>query len=755
MKKTARLLLCMLILFGLLASSVSASSPTPAKSAMTIKELDGKKIGVLTGSIHDTYAKTYFPGAELLYYTSVSDMATAMLAGSIDGFSNDILSAYSLLAEHDEFAYIDEPLGYIKTAFAFSKSGNGPALAREMSGYLAKLEEDGTLSKLQEKWLSYGAGDYDVDMSGLSGKEETVVFATSCSGKPNAYYYNNKPTGYEVELIAMFCREHGYGLDIQVTDFAGIIPGIVSGKYDVGADGIAVTEERAESVSFSEPDYNCPVVMITLKDESAGGRTETFTTLSELDHEKVTLGTVTGMIVDQYYAEFFPKAQVLYYNTLTDLIFALQNGQVDGFIDDGPIARYISARTDGLTYIDEPIGEPLGTAYVFGESDFALKAQAEFNEFLAGIREDGTLDSIFELWFSTDDEKQVVTFPEEGENGTLRVCMFAESAPACYIKNDQPVGFESDILARFCQAYGYKADISLIDFSGLLNGVASGIYDVANGYISVTEERKESVNFSDIYYYSTPMMVVRDASASAQEKNGFFQNVRRSFERTFIVEARWKLILQGILTTMEISVASAALGTLLGFGICMLKRTRSRVAKAAVNVYVRLMQGMPLLVVLMILYYVIFAKSGLSGVLVAIIAFALNFAAYACEIFGTGIDGVDVGQTEAALALGYTRTQAFFRIVMPQATLRFLPVYKGEFISLVKMTSIVGYIAVQDLTKMSDIIRSRTYEAFFPLIASAVIYFILSTLLMGVLVILEKKLEPKRNMKTLKGVVMK
>ena len=245
-------------------------------------------------------------------------------------------------------------------------------------------------------------------------------------------------------------------------------------------------------------------------------------------------------------------------------------------------------------------------------------------------------------------------------------------------------------------------------------------------------------------------MIVRDDAPSTT----IWQKARDSFEKTFIREQRWKLILEGIATTLVISICSAALGTILGFGLCMLRRTGNKVIMAITTVYIRLLQGTPLLVLLMILYYIVFAKSGISGEVVAILAFALNFAAYASEIFRTGIEGVEKGQTEAALALGYTKSQAFFRIVMPQAAMNFMPVYKGEFISLVKMTSIVGYIAVQDLTKMSDIIRARTYEAFFPLIATAVIYFILSALLTGLLKAIEIKISPKRGKHKLKGVEM-
>ena len=171
---------------------------------------------------------------------------------------------------------------------------------------------------------------------------------------------------------------------------------------------------------------------------------------------------------------------------------------------------------------------------------------------------------------------------------------------------------------------------------------------------------------------------------------------------------------------------SALLGSVLAFLVCMFRRTGSRLANAISNIYVKLLQGTPVVVLLMILYYVILGKSGLEAVWVAIIGFTLNFGAYASEIMRSGIESIDGGQREAALALGYNENQAFFKFIFPQAAVRFIPVYKQEIVSLLKSTSIVGYIAIQDLTKMSDIIRSRTYEAFFPLIATAVIYFILA-----------------------------
>ena len=159
----------------------------------------------------------------------------------------------------------------------------------------------------------------------------------------------------------------------------------------------------------------------------------------------------------------------------------------------------------------------------------------------------------------------------------------------------------------------------------------------------------------------------------------------------------------------------------------------------------RVLQGTPAVVLLMILYYIVFGKSGLNAVVVAIVGFSLNLAAYVSEMMRSGIESIDPGQREAALALGFTEKQAFYKFIFPQATTRFLPVYRGEIVSLLKNTSIVGYIAIQDLTKMSDIIRSRTYEAFFPLIATALIYFLLAWVISLILSKVEKMTDPRKK----------
>lgn len=221
-----------------------------------------------------------------------------------------------------------------------------------------------------------------------------------------------------------------------------------------------------------------------------------------------------------------------------------------------------------------------------------------------------------------------------------------------------------------------------------------------------------------------------------------WQKISSSFYTNFIQDHRYTLILDGLKTTLIITLFAVLLGTLLGGLICWMRMNRSKTLQGIAKVYIDIMRGTPVLVMLMIMYYIVLAPVNASGVLVAIITFAMNTAAYVSEMLRTSIQGVDRGQTEAGLSLGFTKYQTFFGIVLPQAVKSMMPVYQGEVISLLKSTSIVGYVAVIDMTKASDIIRARTFDAFFPLITIAVVYFIIAWLI-GVL--LKALTKPRRK----------
>ena len=230
-----------------------------------------------------------------------------------------------------------------------------------------------------------------------------------------------------------------------------------------------------------------------------------------------------------------------------------------------------------------------------------------------------------------------------------------------------------------------------------------------------------------------------------------FSNVAESFSNNLIVEDRYRMILDGLQVTLLITLFAAVLGTILGGLVCWMRMSRRRWLQQVARVYIDLMRGTPVLVLLMLMYYVVMAPVDATGIVVAIVTFAMNTAAYISEMLRTTIQGIDRGQTEAGLALGFTQRQTFLKIVLPQVVRAVMPVYQGEIISLLKGTSIVGYIAVADMTRASDLIRSRTFDAFFPLIVTAIIYFVMAWLI-GML--LQSLVQRQRMKATVAAVVL-
>lgn len=477
------------------------------------------------------------------------------------------------------------------------------------------------------------------------------------------------------------------------------------------------------------------------------------------DYSGKKIGSITGVNYDQIVERCIPGAVIEYYSNYPDLVVALKSGLIDGFIIDEPALDVIMMEDPSVGKIPEPMETWYMTFAFSGKSEIKNLLQ-QMNAFIHGIEDDGTLTQLQDIWFGTDEDVKVIP-PLNGlsaENGTVRVALETTYAPIVYIKDQKIVGYEIDILYRFCEHYGYGLELMDMQFDAVLPAVTAGKCDIGASGLEYNDEHADSVRLSDPHLTAHTSLAVPasdlpgGAEPSEQEARGnLLDQISSSFYKNFIKEARWQLIVKGIGTTCLITFMAALFGTVLAFGICLLRRADSRLANPVCNVYISFIRGMPMVILLMILFYVVFSGSRMDPVWVAIIGFTLSFGASTAEIMQSGLDGIDRGQEEAALSLGYTRNQSFFRFLYPQAAERFMPVYRGEMVTLLNDTSIVGYIAVQDLTKMSDIIRSRSYEAFLPLIVSTLIYFLLARFITWGLDRLQRRIRPKRLKKTAGG----
>ena len=230
-------------------------------------------------------------------------------------------------------------------------------------------------------------------------------------------------------------------------------------------------------------------------------------------------------------------------------------------------------------------------------------------------------------------------------------------------------------------------------------------------------------------------------------------SLKERFIFNFIEDNRWKYLWDGLGATLKVTFFSLLLGVAIGIVIAIIRSTHDKNIKdmkgaskgilkildIIARVYLTVIRGTPVVVQLMIMYYVVMVSST-NKVLVATIAFGFNSGAYVAEIFRSGIMAIDNGQFEAGRSLGFNFVQTMRYIIIPQAFKNVLPALANEFIVLLKETSVAGYVALQDLTKGGDIIRSRTYDAFMPLIGVALIYLVMVMFFTYLEGILERKL---------------
>lgn len=224
-----------------------------------------------------------------------------------------------------------------------------------------------------------------------------------------------------------------------------------------------------------------------------------------------------------------------------------------------------------------------------------------------------------------------------------------------------------------------------------------------------------------------------------------WQTFADKFYLNFIQEDRWRYLIDGLKATITITFLAVLLGIVIGFLVGVVRSTYEKTGKLKIlnffcNLYLTVIRGTPVVVQLMIIYYVIFGSVRIDKVFVAVLAFGINSGAYVAEIFRSGIMSIDNGQFEAGRSLGFNYTQTMWYIIMPQAFKNVLPALCNEFISLLKETSVAGFIALQDLTKGGDIIRSITYDATLPLLAVAVIYLSIVILFTQLIKRLERRL---------------
>ena len=397
-----------------------------------------------------------------------------------------------------------------------------------------------------------------------------------------------------------------------------------------------------------------------------------YSDFSELSGKKIAM--LTGAPFEELISSKVPNVgEFQYFANMADMELALKSKKIDAYLTNNALADLRTNIDNEQVVFDEPLAtSEFGFAFKKG-SKKVDKWQEAFNKI-----DQETLDELWEKWTGADYD--IKTMPEQdwpGKNGTVKVAACDTLEPMSYIGDDgEMMGFDAEVILLIAKELDVHVEFIGMEFAAIMPYVESGKADIACGSIIVTDERKESMDFVN-YYYAAFVLVVRAANLDSGS-GSFWSGIKDSFNKTFIRESRYKMILEGLGRTVVIAVLSGALGTLLGFLLVMARRRNNLIINKLIAIYQTLITGVPVVVILMLLYYVIFGKTDLSAVIVAIIGFTIIFGSRAFGLIWNAVENVDKGQREAALALGYSESLAFRKVVLPQSRGMYFPVLKTQ-----------------------------------------------------------------------------
>ena len=764
MRKKHRVLfvICILTLGLSLLTGCGAGDEDVITSLDQLNE-PGRIIGVVDNTNDDKMVSEKLPRAEIKYHKDAMIGYTEVSQGKLDAFVYGKTAMETAIRNGMSGVHLlDETLGESYTmAVAIAPNSKIPDLENKINLFLDEVKEDGTLDDMIDRWLV----KQDKTMPQISVPENSdlhLVVGTTGVYEPYTYYSGIELNGYDIELAYRFAAWLGATIEFKVYDYGGIVDAAQGGDVDCIFAALFVTPEREEAIRFSQPTYVEEIAVMVRDSESTldsaresgieSGVGPELTEYSELSGKTVSM--LTGAPFEELVKSKAPDVrEFTFYNSTPDMIEALKKKKTDAFLMNNAVSQLVLNRNPDLALFPQNLQDgEFGIAFAKGNN-----RRDEWQAAYDSIPK-AKIQKAWDKWTGADDS--IKNLPEQdwaGSNGTVRVAACDTLEPMSYVGGDGELkGFDLEVILMVARELDVKVEFTGMEFSAILAAVQSGKADMGAGSIIITAERAEAVDFLE-YYPAAFVLVVRTVATSqaeAVQNDSIPGKIRDSFNKTFVREDRWKLFVRGIGTTLLITLLTLLFGTILGFAVFMLCRRENPVANRITHFCLWLVQGMPMVVLLMILYYIIFGSFAISGIVVAVIGFTLTFGSAVFGLLRMGVGAIDRGQYEAAYALGYSDYRTFFKVVLPQALPHVFPAYKGEVVGLIKATAIVGYIAVQDLTKMGDIVRSRTYEAFFPLIAVTVFYFVLEGVIGALISRININLNPKRRTPSdiLKGV---
>ena len=450
--------------------------------------------------------------------------------------------------------------------------------------------------------------------------------------------------------------------------------------------------------------------------------------VSAFNNKRVTVGVPKGYIFEERVDELLPNAVVKVFETREEVYKALESGEINGAVDDEPIIRARMRGVERLNKIDGLV-ESSDYSFIFPIDERGKELRDQYTEYVQKLKSSGELESLDNKWFGNDtDNKVSEEFSDLPDtNGSITVAYSGSEVPFAYKSRDKIVGYEIDILIGFCREYGYKPDMVQTSFSQVLAGVSGKRFDVGIGAITISDKRAKAMYFGEPDYSGG--IAICTMQREAEKHGGFLFAIKDDFHDAFVEGNRLRIFAGGIIATLLMVLAAVLAGTPMGVIIFLLSQRGNLLVRGLSTLLAWLIHGIPAIMIIMSLYYSYYENVYFGGFVAAAIGFAFIFGEEVYRLIRRNAMKIGDGEFVRDLRVDNITPSEFFQYLTIKSGEDVVEDYREAIIRLVKMTSVVGYISVQDMTKVFNSIRTESLETAMPLFVTTVTYFLIIALI--------------------------
>ncbi len=680
-----------------------ASGQSVNKQEIQPTQFNTSTIAVAGGYSHEEETHRRFPDANILKVVSIADVVLMVMSGKADYGVLDLPVARTVVESNLDLEIVADSTLFAKQIVA-GFSPNNSALLAEFNIFIKDFVNSETFEDIIFRWQEGHGGA----LPNIPTLDEGKILNIGVDSESPPYCTSKRGNlhGISVEIIKHFALDCGYQLRLHDMSSEALEASLAAQKLDATLTGHTASQQ-SKSLLYSYVYYTVPVVMVSRVEKilKAVNKKEKYS----IDNlSKSTIAVAVGSAHEYFATKYFPDAEVIRVNSLSEVYQRVRSQGVQYGILDMPLIKDIASKHRDVDIVDKNLFT-IDVGIAFAKENFALRD--EFNRFYWSFKGSKLYDDMVSRWLVDGSGGNIPKIGSVHSDRVIRVGVCTMAPPSVLLIDNEIQGFEIELVRHFALHIGCRLEMIDMSIGLVVPSLEAGRVDMVASGLCITEARRQRVIFSDPHQkVSSGVFQVTDQIDDV--KQSIFSSIKDSFYNNLVRESRYEQIGKGLMVTIKISVFAILLGSVLGCWIYWCTLSRRYLVRWFGIGYITLIQGIPVLVLLMLNFYLVFSKSAMPPIIVAVATFAFSFAANIADRLRTII------KVKTLHNLG--------QIFTPNRLSRIMPAYKSEAVSLIQSTSIVGYIAMEDVTRVSYVIRSGTFDAFFPLILTAIIYFMLS-----------------------------